>query len=663
MNSGLTSNHPARQTIPALGLYQLVALRRLHMVNVTKPETTFQLLCASIMDAFGAADMEGRVTEANQPFLDLVGYEKDELLELSIFDLTPSKWHGFEKRIIEEQVLVRGFSDVFEKEYRRKDGGIVPVELRVVLVKNPNGHPMGMWAIVRDISVRLAREDALRRFQISVESSPDAVFWINAEGRFPYVNEQACRSLGYSRDELMRLNLWDIDVEFTQELWAPHWEKVRKSGGARLERLHQRKDGTVFPVEISSKNVAFDDQVHHVAYVRDISDRLNANRERERLEAQLIQSQKMESVGRLAGGIAHDFNNMLSVILGYSELIKAKLAPHDPVIGDVEQIQRAARRSQDITQQLLAFSRKQVFEPKVLDINALISSFKDNLSRLIGEDIALKFSPCQDIGNVEFDPIQIEQVLMNLAVNARDAMPAGGSLTFETANVSLDEAYCREHIGFIPGKFVQISVSDNGTGMDAETINHIFEPFFTTKEIGKGTGLGLATVYGIVKQGSGFINVYSESGRGSTFKIYIPVSAGDIEPLKIAENQGPVLGSETVFLVEDDEMVRKVTEASLRQLGYTVLSVAGPEEALAIFADKQSAVDLLITDVVMPKMNGKVLYERLKSVRPDLKVLYMSGYTANAIVHHGVLDKGVQFISKPFNMLELSSKVRTAMRA
>jgi two-component system cell cycle sensor histidine kinase/response regulator CckA len=631
------------------------------MVSGSEPETPYQQLCANMMDAFGAADMEGRVTDANQPFIDLIGYNKEELLELSIFDLTPSKWHGFEKRIIDEQVLVRGYSDVFEKEYRRKDGSIVPVELRVVLARDPNGHPIGMWAIVRDISVRLAREGALRWFQLTVESSPDAVFWLNEEGRFPYVSEQACRSLGYSREELMQLSIWDIDVEFTQEMWGPHWKKVRERGGARLERLHRRKDGTVFPVEISSKNIAFENQVYHMAYVRDISDRVNANKERETLEAQLIQSQKMESIGRLAGGVAHDFNNMLSVILGYSELIKTKLAPDDPIMRDFEQIQRAAKRAQDITQQLLAFSRKQVFEPKILNINELIRCFENNLSRLIGEDIELKVFPSRDIENIEFDPTQIEQILMNLAINARDAMPAGGNLTFETANVSLDEAYCREHVGFIPGNFVQISVSDNGNGMDTETISHIFEPFFTTKEIGKGTGLGLATVYGIVKQGGGFINVYSEPGRGTTFKIYIPVSTGDIESLNIDEDQGPVLGSEAVFLVEDDEMVRKMVEVSLRKLGYTVLSAAGPEEALAIFPKEKNTVDLLITDVVMPKMNGKVLYKRLKSVRPDLKVLYMSGYTANVIVDHGVLNKGVQFISKPFSIIELSNKVRNAL--
>lgn len=623
----------------------------------------FQKLSEHMMDAFGAADMEGRLLEANQAFLDLVGYTKEELLHLNISDLTPSKWHALEKQIIKEQVLVKGHSDVFEKEYRRKDGSIVPVELRVVLTTDNDGNPLGMWAIVRDISLRLAKEDALRRFQLSVESSPDAVFWINAEGRFPYVNPQACRMLGYSQDEFMQLRLWDIDVEFTAELWGPHWEKVRKSGGARLERLHRRKDGTVIPVEISSRNISFDDQVHHVAYVRDISERVSANKERAKLEAQLIQSQKMESIGRLAGGVAHDINNMLSVILGYSELMKIKLAPGNPILREVEQMQQAARRSQNITQQLLAFSRKQVFEPKVLNINELISSFENNLARLIGEDVSLQFFPCQRIENIEFDPTQIEQILMNLAVNARDAMPDGGKLTFETINVSLDEDYCREHVGFIPGDFVQISVSDNGIGMEAEHIDHIFEPFFTTKETGKGTGLGLATVYGIVKQGGGFINVYSEPGRGTTFKIYIPVATGENEPLQLGKNQDLISGSETVLLVEDDTMVRKMTEVTLQELGYTVFVAAGPEEALSLFATEQNRVDLLITDVVMPQMNGKDLYNKLQAIKHDLKVLYMSGYTENVIVNHGVLNKGVQFISKPFHMLELSHKIRDTLQA
>ena len=621
------------------------------MAYRNEPETQYQQLYAMMMDAFGAVDMNGRIREANQLFLDMIGYEMDELVTMNIYDLTPPRWHELENRMINEQVLVQGYSEIFQKEFRRKDGEIVPVELRIVLTRDPDGSPAGMWAIVRDITDRLKTEDNLRRFQYSMESSPDAVFWIDEKGRFSYVNEQACRSLGYTREELMQLCLWDIDPNITREKWPLIWERDKRRGGAQLESLHRRKDGTLFPVEISSKNVVMDGQVHlvgyvrdisewkktdddlrffkhaidtcpegvfwmghnggfiyvndqacrslgysreelknmhlwdidpnfpperwadhwkdmrtiqslliethhrrkdgsvfpievmayrlpfgdeerHLAFVRDITDRLKAEKARDKLEVQLIQAQKLESVGRLAGGVAHDFNNMLSVILGYSELMKVKLGPDVPILRDLDQIQQAAKRSQDLTQQLLAFSRKQVFEPKILNINDLIKRFEGHLSRLIGEDIDFQFLPSPDIKNIEFDPIQIEQIIMNLAVNARDAMPQGGNLTIETTNVSLDEAYCREHIGFIPGDFVQIAVSDDGIGMAAETINQIFEPFFTTKKVGKGTGLGLATVYGIVRQGGGFINVYSEPEQGTTFKIYIPVTTGQTEAVE-----------------------------------------------------------------------------------------------------------------------------------
>jgi len=745
-------------------------------------ETRYKLLCSTMMDAFGAVDMAGRYQEANQAFLDLVGYEKEELLALRRQDLTPSKWHALEKRMVDEQVMVRGYSDVYQKELRRKDGVVVPVELRIVLARDPDHTPIGMWAIIRDITERITREDELRRFQHAVASSPDAVFWMNAEGRFPYVNDQACRSLGYSREELLQLHLWDIDADFKREQWEPHWEAVGRAGGARLERLHRRKDGTVFPVEISSSQVVFDQQKHHVAYVRDISrrkktdeelrffkhaidtspdgvflmpenggftyvndqacrslgytreellqmhlwdidpdftpqrwqahweamrtarsrlietshrrkdgsifpievmayrlpfgdeerhlafvrdisERVKASEERGRLEAQLMQSQKLESVGRLAGGVAHDYNNMLSVILGYAELMRSKIAPDDPLLKDLDHIQQAAQRSKNITQQLLAFSRRQVFEPRILDLNDLIRGFQGHLARLIGEDIELDFMPAQDAGNIEFDPTQIEQILMNLAVNARDAMPEGGKLTVETRHVVLDEAYCREHVGFIPGSFVRLSVSDNGVGMGAETVNQVFDPFFTTKEVGQGTGLGLATVYGIVKQGGGFINVYSEPGRGTTFKIYLPRTTDEAEAPDASEPPPPASGSETILLVEDDKMVSGMTEAVLVRLGYRVVCAGGPQEAIAIFAKERSAIDLLLTDVVMPQMNGKELHLRLKALRPDLKTLFMSGYTTNVIVHHGVLDKGVHFISKPFSINRLAAKIRETLAA
>ena len=877
------------------------------MGNGEDMESKYKLLCSTMMDAFAAVDMTGRYQEANQPFLDLVGYTKEELLTLSLFDLTPEKWRPLEHKILDEQVLVRGCSDVFRKEFRRKDGVIVPVELRIVLVKGSTGKPIGMWAIVRDITQHIQGEKNLQRFEHSVESSPDAVYWISSEGGFPYVNAQACRALGYTREELQQLHIWDIDIHFSQEQWKPHWEKVSDAGGAHIERMHRRKDGTVFPVEISSTHIFLNRKEFHVAYARDISQRkktdkdlrffkhaidtslegvfqmdqgggftyvndqacrslaytreelqrlhiwdidpsftperwmahwnamrtakvrliethhrrkdgstfpievmayrlpfgdkerhlafvsditerrraadalkkseeryrllfdsnpqpmwlvefdtqaiiavnqaaiekygysqshfltmrlsdiqqargrdaamaaahfasqgnggrvsiqrhrlrsgelidvelhtrvlnfegrrttiilinditarLKAEEARAKLEAQLLQAQKLESVGRLAGGVAHDYNNMLSVILGCAELMQKKIAPGDPLLKELAQIKQAAMRSKNITQQLLAFSRKQVFEPKIIDTNALIRSVEENLLRLIGEDIELLFIPSADRMEIEFDPTQFEQILMNLAVNARDAMPDGGKLTIETNRVVLDHAYCRDHVGFEPGDFVRISVSDNGLGMPSETLDQIFEPFFTTKEVGRGTGLGLATVYGIVKQGGGFINVYSETDIGTTFRIYIPRAKGEAETVAVPEASRLEKGTETILLVEDDEMVRFVTKALLEQLGYTVIAAVGPEEALAIFGEKHSSIDLLVTDVVMPRMNGKELHDKLTSVRADLKSLFMSGYTTNVIVHHGVLDRNVFFIAKPFTIESLARKVREALYA
>ena len=501
-------------------------------------EAKYRRLHETMMDAFVRIDMTGNIQEANRAYQSLLGYTEEELLECTYGDLTPGKWHALETSVVAEQVLVNGHSQVYEKEYRRKDGTIFPVELRTFLLRDDAGQPVGMWAIVRDIT-----------------------------------------------------------------------------------------------------------------------ERKRAEQERAKLESQLIQAQKMESVGRLAGGVAHDFNNTLSVILGYAELIKAKLPDGDPFLKDVLAIEKAANHSRDITRQLLAFSRKQIIAPCVMNLNDLIASSRNTLSRLIGEDIDLRFYPGEDLWRINFDPAQVEQILVNLAVNARDAMPDGGKLTIETENSDLDEAYCLKHLGFKPGEYVFLGVSDNGMGMDKETQTHLFEPFFTTKEVGQGTGLGLATVYGMVKQNGGFIICYSEPGRGTTFKIYIPRVAEEDE---IAEEptEAPVAyGAGRILLVEDDQMVREITKDILEEIGYTVLTVDTPQEAITLCENKETPVDLLLTDVVMPEMSGKELGNRIAAIRPGIKVLFMSGYTSNVIAHRGVLEKGVHFIQKPFRMKDLAQKI------
>ena len=380
-------------------------------------------------------------------------------------------------------------------------------------------------------------------------------------------------------------------------------------------------------------------------------------------QAQFLQAQKLEVVGRLAGGIAHDFNNLLTAIGGYSDLSLRGLGPDDPLRSNLEEIKGASDRAASLTRQLLAFSRKQVMQPKVFDLNSVVANTERLLRQMIGEDIELKTILQPDLGNVKADPGQMEQVIMNLVVNARDAMPSVGKLTIETANTELDEIYAQKHFAIMPGAYVTLAVSDNGIGMDEATQQHIFEPFFTTKEPGKGTGLGLSTVYGIVEQSGGKINVYSEVGKGTMFKIYLPRVHEDVQKYQsVAEVADLPMGTETILLVEDAEIVRNLTRKVLETSGYRVLEANSPGAALRICEEYQGAIDLLLTDVVMPDMSGRELANRLAAMRPSMQVLYMSGYTEDAIIHHGVLQEGINFIQKPFSPGELAQKVREVLR-
>jgi two-component system cell cycle sensor histidine kinase/response regulator CckA len=387
--------------------------------------------------------------------------------------------------------------------------------------------------------------------------------------------------------------------------------------------------------------------------------------ERKRLEAQFLQAQKMEAVGRLAGGVAHDFNNLLTAILGYADLAMSTLSPDAPVYKDIQEIQNAAQRASGLTRQLLAFSRRQIIAPRVIDLNELVLTLDNMLRRLIGEDIELRMLLAQDLGAVKVDPGQVEQVILNLVVNARDAMPRGGKLTIETGSVTLDDDYMRVHPEATSGDYVMVAMSDTGVGMTEEVKSHLFEPFFTTKEMGKGTGLGLATVYGIVKQSGGFIYVYSEPGKGTTFKIYLPRVKEPVTALPRAEEFRELpRGTETVLLVEDEPSVRELAARALRQQGYTVLEAASGKEALQLSKEYgEKEIHLLFTDVVLPQMSGKRLAERLKELRPQVKVLFTSGYADNAVVQHQVLEPGVEFLAKPFSPAVLARKVRQILDA
>ncbi len=392
-----------------------------------------------------------------------------------------------------------------------------------------------------------------------------------------------------------------------------------------------------------------------IEMVEDITERLS-------LESQFLQAQKLESLGRLAGGVAHDYNNMLSVILGYAELALGKLTPAEPVYGDLEQITKAARRSTEITRQLLAFARKQTIAPRLIDLNGVVEGILKMLTRLIGEDIDLAWRPGEGLWPVMMDPSQLDQILANLCVNARDAIADTGRITIETGRETLDKTFCNYHEGFIPGDYVWLTVSDDGCGMDRETRDKIFEPFFTTKGEGRGTGLGLSTVYGIVKQNQGFIHAYSEPGKGTSFRIYLPCQKGAAVGSPDKRTEDIIAGhGETILVVEDEADILKMTQIMLEKIGYAVLTAGTADEAMRLAKAHPGEIHLLVTDVVMPEMNGRELADRMILLEPGLNLLFMSGYTSDVIARRGVLDKGVSFIQKPFSMKELAIKVREAL--
>ena len=464
---------------------------------------------------------------------------------------------------------------------------------------------------------------------------------------------------GYTYDELIGMNGLSLISEDTRD-------EARKNIEAGYEKPYEatglRKDGALYPARIEARNLPFRGKDVRVVEFRDISEFKRAEKEREELELKLRQAQKMEAVGRLAGGVAHDFNNMLSVIIGNAEIALEQADLPRPLYDGLVEIRKAGERSANLTRQLLAFARKQTVSPTVLDLNTIVSEVTKMLKRLIGEDIDLALRLGKSVWPVKMDPSQIDQILANLCVNARDAIADVGKVTIETGNVEFDETYCHYHPGFLPGRYALLAVSDNGCGMDADTLDNVFEPFFTTKESGQGTGLGLATVYGIVKQNDGFINVYSEPGQGSTFKIYLPryQARADSSPEKV--KRPPITrGDETILLVEDEPAILKMTTRILEGLGYRVVAASSADEAIRIAQDYADDIHLLLTDVVMPEMNGRDLAKNILTLHPNLRRLFMSGYTANVIAHHGVLDEGVNFIQKPFSREQLGAKVREAL--
>ncbi|MEW5980494.1 MAG: PAS domain-containing protein [Acidobacteriota bacterium] len=613
-------------------------------------------------DMICIAGFDGYFRRLNPAWEKTLGFTAQELLSAPYLEFVHPE--DREATVAKATKLSEGLEVIsFENRYRCRDGSYK----WLLWNATPSMDHQLIYAIARDITERRqseallhkSHEELKNRFEVAVRASGQLLY--EREANTDAVSYENVEVLGYTPEEIGDgLTDW-VELVHPDDREAFRHEvdrSLRTKGSFQLEYRLRRKDGEYICVEDRGyPTIGEDGKVQStIGFINDISERKN-------LEEQFRQSQKMEAVGRLAGGIAHDFNNLLTAIIGYSELLVAQFEADSPIRKDIEEIQKAGARAASLTRQLLAFSRKQVLQPKVLDLNRVILDLDSMLRRLIGEDIELTAVLGVGLKPVKVDPGQIEQIILNLAINSRDAMPEGGQLTIETSNVELDDAYSRRHVAVLPGSYVMLAVSDTGCGMDAETQARIFEPFFTTKELGKGTGLGLSTVYGIVKQSGGNIWVYSEPGQGTVFKIYLPGVAGEAEAAEVRQAPGreEALRSETILVVEDEPVVRNLIREILKKEGYAVLEAQRGPEALEMASQHPNAIHLLLTDVVVPQMGGRELAKNLNQLRPDTRVLYMSGYTDNAIVHHGVLDAGISFLQKPFTPEALLTKVRQVL--
>lgn len=619
-------------------------------------EKRYRRLFESAKDGILILDAEtGMVVDANPFLMRLLGYSYSDLCGKHIWDI------GAFRDISSSQ---DAFRTLQENEYIRYDD--LPLEsvdgrkVEVEFVSNVYlvDHSRVIQCNIRDITERKRSEAERERLLLAIEQAGDMVVITDPGGRIQYVNPAFERVTGYTRQEAIGQNPRFLDSgKQPPGFYENLWQTISAGGVFRGRMINKRKNGTLFTEEatISPVRNHLGRIVSFVAVKYDITEHL-------RLTDQIQHAQRMESVGRLAGGVAHDYNNMLNVIIGYTELAMENVHPSEPVHADLKEILNAALRSAEITRQLLAFARRQTISVAVLDLNEIVSGMLKMLRRLIGEDIDLVWLPEANLWQVEMDAAQIDQILTNLCVNARDAIGGVGAVTIETHKTTVDEAYCADHVGATPGEFILLAVSDDGCGMDKETLGSIFEPFFTTKDVNRGTGLGLATIYGIVKQNDGFISVDSESDRGTTFGIFLPRHVGGAKKVNAeAVADIPSGHGELVLLVEDEPAILKMSQRMLESLGYRVLAAGAPGEALRLVGEHRNGIHLLVTDVIMPGMNGRDLAGQMHTICPDTKTLFMSGYTADVIAHRGVLEEGAHFIQKPFSTRDLGIKVRATL--
>jgi two-component system, cell cycle sensor histidine kinase and response regulator CckA len=613
-----------------------------------------------------AVDENHIITFVNNRMTDMLGYQPEEMIGLlySSF-LFNEDIPDYEARIIQRR---KGVPSHYERRIRHKDGNPIWTIISTTPLLDSQHRFIGSIAMFTDITERKHAEEAHKGSEAILKSLFDAIpvgIGLMKNRVNIKVNNSLCKISGYSEKELLEQDsrLFYTDEDEYNRVGKELIAQIKKEGFGVIETRNKRKDGEIIDVLLYLSPFDIKDiSAGQVITVLDITGRKKMEAEKSRLEEMLLHSQKIESIGRLAGGIAHDFNNMLTAILGYTEMTMNLLDPAGKPYSQLSVVIKAAQGAANLTKQLLAFSRKQVIEPKFINLNNSIERIQKMIATLIGENIKLHIVPHNELLTIKADPGQIEQIIINLAANARDAMPDGGKLVIETSNVYLDEKYSQTHANVLPGDYAMMAVTDTGSGMSKETLDLAFEPFFTTKETGRGTGLGLATVYGIVKQNGGTIEIYSEIGQGTVFKVYFPRFIQTVKERQKSQTKIEMpTGVETILIAEDKAQVLNFSREILIHLGYKVLAAASGEEALAIAENYKENIHLFLTDIILTGINGRVTAERLLDMRPKLKILYNSGYTAEVIDKHGILEQGFNFIGKPFTSQELAIKVREVL--